>query len=116
MQAKKAKPAMTDFQIAEAARHFGLLAEPARLVLLRALMSGPANVGQLVERTGLKQGNVSKHLGIMLGSRFVERRREGNYVIYAIADQSLFQLCELMCRRIEADATTQAKRLAAGRR
>ena len=116
MQAKKNKSPMSDHQITEAARLFGLLAEPARLVILRALMSGPANVSELVDRTGLKQGNVSKHLGILLGSRFVDRRREGHFVIYAIADPSLFQLCDLMCRRIESDATTQARRLAQSRR
>lgn len=112
MQGKKNKPSMSDSQIEEAARLFGLLAEPARLMLLRALMTGPANVGQLVASTGLKQGNVSKHLGILLGSRFVERRRQGNFVVYGIADPSLYQLCDLMCRRIEADAFAQAGRLA----
>lgn len=112
MQGKKSKPAMSDSQIEEAARLFGLLAEPARLILLRALMAGPSNVGQLVKSTGMKQGNVSKHLGILLGSRFVDRRREGNFVVYGIADPSLYQLCDLMCRRIEADAFAQAGRLA----
>lgn len=114
MQAKKSKPftaPMTDGQVEEAARLFGLLAEPARLFLLRALMSGSANVGELVALTGMKQGTVSKHLGILLGSRFVSRRRSGNFVVYEIADPSLFQLCELMCTRIHHDALAQAGRL-----
>lgn len=111
MQGKKSKLSMSDFQIEEAARLFGLLAEPARLILLRALMSGPSNVGQLVKNTGMKQGNVSKHLGILLGSRFVDRTRDGNFVVYRISDPSLFQLCNLMCRRIETDAFAQAGRL-----
>ena len=107
---------MSDAQVEEAARLFSMLAEPARLFLLRALMTGPANVGQLVERTGMKQGNVSKHLGILLGSRFVARRRQGTFVVYEIADPALFQLCELMCNRIQSDALSQAGRLVVRRK
>jgi len=119
MQAQKSKKqnaAMSDAQVEEAARLFSMLAEPARLFLLRALMTGPANVGQLVERTGMKQGNVSKHLGILLGSRFVARRRQGTFVVYEIADPALFQLCELMCNRIQSDALSQAGRLVVRRK
>ena len=49
------------------------------------------------ELTGMtKQGNVSKHLGVLLNARFVARRREGNFARYALADKKLYQLCELM--------------------
>ena len=51
------------------------------------------------ELTGMKQGNVSKHLGVLLNARFVARRREGNFARYALADKRLYQLCELMCMR-----------------
>lgn len=100
---------MNDAQIAEASRLFGLLAEPARLYLLRALMEGPSSVTGLVEATGMKQGNVSKHLGVLLTSRFVKRERQGNFAVYEIADPSVYRLCELMCCRIQEDAERQVE-------
>ena len=102
---------MTDGQVEEAARLFGILAEPTRLYLLRALMAGPSSVGDLVERTGLKQGTASKHLGILHSGRFLTRSRAGLQVIYQISDPAVFSLCELMCERMHRDAEGQFQRL-----
>ena len=115
MQAiKEKKVLMSDGQVEEAARLFGMLSEPARLYLLRALMAGAAPVGQLVALTGMKQGTVSKHLGILHASRFVARRREGTQVWYEISEPALFELCELMCSRIQRDIEGQVERLVVG--
>jgi ArsR family transcriptional regulator len=108
MQEEKA---MSDAQIDEAARLFAALAEPTRLKLLRALMERPRTVTELVEATGFKQGNVSKQLGLLLAARFVAKEREGNFARYSIADQTLFQMCELVCGRIEAAAQEQLRAL-----
>jgi len=113
--AKQSKSGMSDAQITEAARHFTILSEPARLRILRSLMAGPQTVSELVAATGLKQGNVSKHLGVLYGARFVSREKEGNFARYAIADADLFTLCELMCNRIERDARNQAVQLGSRR-
>ena len=43
------------------------------------------------------QQNVSKHLGVLLGAGIVTRSRDGNFVRYAIADNSVFDLCETVC-------------------
>ena len=110
MQGKKKLP-MTDAQIDEVARLFGILSDSSRLKLLRVLMRGPLTVSELINETGLKQGNVSKHLGVLLHARFVAREREGNFARYAIADPRLFQLCDLMCMRIEDDARKRVKEL-----
>lgn len=111
MQEKKKLP-MTDAQIDEVARLFGILSEASRLKLLRALMQGPLTVSELIDATGMKQGNVSKHLSVLLNARFVAREREGNFARYTLADQKLYQLCELMCMRIEDDALQRARELA----
>ena len=103
---------MTDAQIDEVARLFGILSDSSRLKLLRVLMRGPLTVSELINETGLKQGNVSKHLGVLLHARFVAREREGNFARYAIADPRLFQLCDLMCMRIKEDARQRVKELA----
>lgn len=100
----KNKKNMSDAQIEESARLFSVLADTSRLKLLRALMSGPLTVTELVEQTGLKQGNASKHLGALLESRFVAKEKDGNFARYSIADANLYTLCQLMCGRIETDA------------
>jgi len=110
MQKKKTK-VLSDALIEEAARLFGILSEPSRLKLLRALMSGDMNVSELIAATGMKQGNVSKHLSVLLGARFVAREREGNFARYTIADPRLRDLCELMCTRIEENTRQLAATL-----
>jgi len=103
---------MSDAQVEEAARLFGILSEPSRLKLLRVLMARPLTVSELMEATGMKQGNVSKHLGVLLNARFVAREREGNFARYALADPRLHQLCDLMCLRIADDARQRSRELA----
>lgn len=103
---------MSDAQLDETARLFGILADSSRLRLLRALMAAPLTVSELVDATGMKQGNVSKHLGILLTARFVTREREGNFARYALSDPRLHELCALMCRRIEEDARQRIRELA----
>lgn len=99
---------MNDSQLEEVARLFGVLSEVSRLRLLRCLMDGPETVGNLVAATGMKQGNVSKHLRILQDARFVRGLREGNFVRYEICDERLRALCELMCRRVEQTAKAWA--------
>jgi len=95
------------------AQRFKVLAEPARLEVLNALRQGPLNVTGLIEATGLNQANLSKHLQLLHASGFVTRRRDGLFVIYAIADASVFTLCDLMCGQFERHAAAQVKRVRA---
>jgi len=90
------------------AGRFRVLAEPARLRILNRLMAGEATVSELVADTGLNQANVSKHLQMLRASRFVERRKEGLYSFYNIADPSVETLCEIMCQRLEDQAEERA--------
>ena len=85
------------------AERFKALGEPARLRLLNALRSGERTVSELMEDTGLSQANVSKHLQLLHSLGFVTRRKEGLYVHYALADQDVFALCDLMCGRLQAE-------------
>ena len=108
------KRGLTSAQLALVAERFKVLAEPARLQLLQALMPGELSVGQLVETTGLTQANVSKHLQLLLVHNLVARRKEGLFVYYHIADQSVFQLCELVCNRLEREVRERQRRLVRG--
>jgi DNA-binding transcriptional ArsR family regulator len=90
------------------AERFKALGEPARLRILNVLREGEKTVSELMEETGLGQANVSKHLQLLHGLGFVERRKEGLHVHYRLANEDVFQLCDLMCGRLEAEA--QARR------
>jgi DNA-binding transcriptional ArsR family regulator len=82
------------------AERFKALAEPARLHILDALRGGEKTVSELMEQTGLGQANASKHLQLLHGLGFVARRKEGLYVYYRLSDDSVFQLCDIMCGRL----------------
>ena len=94
------------------AARFKGLAEPARLTILSALRAGELSVSDLVEATGLSQANVSKHLQVLNSLGFVKRRKGGLFVYYALADKSVFQLCDIMCGCLEAEVKAKRKLLA----
>jgi len=61
-----------------------------------------------MEACGMKQANVSKHLGLLHSHRLVERKREGASIRYQITDPMVFALCELVCGKMERDAKCSA--------
>jgi DNA-binding transcriptional ArsR family regulator len=111
MQGKK-KTTMSDAHVEEVAKLFSILSEPSRLKLLRALMERAMTVTELMEATDMKQGNVSKHMSLLLAARFVTRVQEGNFARYVLSDPTIYQLCTLMCGRIEQDVKRRARALA----
>jgi len=79
------------------AARFRVLAEPTRIKLLDRLRGGEATVLELQQALGTSQQNVSKHLGVLLNAGMVARTRQGTSSLYAIADASVFELCEQVC-------------------
>ena len=79
------------------AQRFRVLGEPMRIKLLDALRDGEATVGELVDRLGASQQNVSNHLGVLQQAGIVSRAKEGTFVRYSIADSGVFDLCEQVC-------------------
>jgi DNA-binding transcriptional ArsR family regulator len=79
------------------AERFRVLGEPMRIRLLDALREAPATVQELQRATGASQQSVSKHLGLLLRSGLVSRSKEGNFSLYAVADEGVFELCEQVC-------------------
>jgi len=98
--------------LASVAGRFKALGEPTRLLLLQSLRGGEATVSNLVQRTGLTQANVSKHLHLLLTLGFVARRKEGLFAYYRLADKEVFRLCDIMCGRLERELRARARMLA----
>ena len=94
------------------AERFKALGEPARLQILDALRRRELTVSEIIEATGLGQANVSKHLQLLHSLGFVARRKDGLYVYYSIGDKDVFQLCDIMCGRLEAEKKARRKLLA----
>jgi len=94
------------------AERFKALAEPARLQILNCLRAGEMAVSELVDETGFGQANVSKHLQLLHAMGFVRRRKDGLFVYYALADRGVFQLCDRMCARLEAEMKARRRLLA----
>ena len=82
----------------EAARRFALLGDPSRLHILSTLHdAGEVSVGELAKRTKLTRTNLSQHLSRLAMAGLVGRRRSGTTVYYRIVDESLGDLCDLVC-------------------
>lgn len=88
-----------------ASAYFSLLSEPTRLRILRAVCYEELSVQQVVERTGLPQPNVSRHLALLNRSGVLSRRRAGTSVFYAVSDPTIVELCRLVCVRLAIGLT-----------
>ncbi|NET01379.1 MAG: helix-turn-helix transcriptional regulator [Sphaerospermopsis sp. SIO1G2] len=95
----------------QVAEYFKVLSEVSRLQVLSCLSTGSKNVTQIITETGLGQANVSKHLKILTQAGIVKRTPEGVSVIYEIVDPTLFQLCDLVCGRLQVRLEEQTKQL-----
>lgn len=99
---------LDDTSIAHLASYFQVLSEPMRLKLINALRSGERKVGELAAQFGCTTANVSKHLGLLAKSGFVERQTRGTCAYYRITDPAIFDLCELVCGQVGRRLAAQA--------
>ena len=74
---------MNAVTVADAAT-FAALGEPNRLRIVELLREGPMPVGELVERLGIRQPQVSKHLRVLDQARIVEAEARHRLRIYRL--------------------------------
>lgn len=85
--------------LVNAARNFAVLSAPMRLRILSSLCHGEKNVGQLLADVPTTQPNMSQHLATLYRAGFVAKRRKANQIYYAIADDRIVRICQLMCEK-----------------
>ena len=68
------------------------LAEPNRLHIIELLRDGPRPVGEIVDRLGLRQPQVSKHLHVLSDAGLVEMHPAAQRRIYRLRPQPLREL------------------------
>lgn len=96
-----AKDNISQEMLSRIAEMFRALSDEVRLRLMLRLRRGEANVTRLVEELGVGQASVSKHLATLRRAGLVTVRREGNHAIYSVRDQSVFQVCHLVCECVK---------------
>jgi rhodanese-related sulfurtransferase len=72
------------------------LAAPGRLELLDLLGQGERSVEMLARETELSVANASQHLQVLYAARLVDSRRDGQRVLYRLADPSVAALWQAL--------------------
>ncbi len=76
---------------------FNAVADSSRRALLDALGSDEATVGDLVDRLGLSQPQVSKHLAVLRAVGLVSVRIDGRHRWYQVNGPMLQPIYEWVC-------------------
>ncbi|MBX9725082.1 MAG: metalloregulator ArsR/SmtB family transcription factor [Candidatus Obscuribacterales bacterium] len=79
------------------AARFRALSDASRLQILQTLFAGEHSVQDLCELTAMSQANVSKHLSVLAEQGIVQKRRQGLFVYYSIADDTIYEMCDIVC-------------------
>jgi DNA-binding transcriptional ArsR family regulator len=103
---------MSNEALLQVAGYFQALSEPTRLRILNLLREQERNVGELAQLCGYSSANISRHLALLTQHGLVARESRGNSAYYAIADASVYQLCDLVCgsiaRKLDRTAANRA--------
>ncbi len=77
---------------------FQALAHPTRIAIIELLGQGELSAGELIDRLGMDQGNVSQHLAVLRSRQLVLNRKAGSQVFYSVRDPILLEVLGLMRR------------------
>jgi ArsR family transcriptional regulator len=75
---------------------FQALAHPTRIAVLELLSAGELSAGALIEKLGLEQATVSRHLAVLRAKQLVLNRKAGNQVFYSVRDPIIIDVLNLM--------------------
>ncbi len=77
---------------------FQALAHPTRIAIIELLQNGELSAGELMEKLGMEQANVSQHLSVLRAKMIVANRKSGNQVFYSVRDPIITEVLALMRR------------------
>lgn len=75
---------------------FQALANTTRIAILEILTDGELSAGEIIEKLGMEQANVSQHLAVMRARQIVTNRKAGSQVFYSIRDPIILKVLALM--------------------
>ena len=68
---------------------FRALADPTRRQILQDLRDGELPAGEIASRFPIKGPSVSRHLAILKAAGLIGERRDGNRILYSLAEDRL---------------------------
>lgn len=74
---------------------YRVLGEPSRMKIVLALTEGEMCVYHIVEACGGTQSAVSHQLRVLKDNRIIKSRREGQNVLYSIADEHIYEMIRI---------------------
>jgi ArsR family transcriptional regulator len=75
---------------------FQALAHPTRIAIIELLEHGELSAGELMDKLGIEQANLSQHLAVLRAKQLVINRKAGNQVFYSVRDPLLIKVLALM--------------------
>ena len=100
--AHRAKENMpTEENVERMTNTFRVLSEQSRLRIVSALLEGEMCVYHIQEVCGGTQSGVSHQLRILKDNRVIKSRREGQNVVYSIADEHIVKIVKLSREHLE---------------
>ena len=84
-----------------------VISHPTRLQIIDILRDGEMAVTDLASQLQITVGNLSQHLNLMKQRRVLESRKEGNSVIYRLANPKMIKACclirEILLEQMQQD-------------
>jgi DNA-binding transcriptional ArsR family regulator len=72
------------------------MGNPLRMEIVHLLRSGSLNVNDIASAVDQHQATVSRNLTVLRNAGIVVTRRDGNNVLYQVANPKLVDVCDLM--------------------
>jgi len=80
---------------------FQALGHTTRIAIVEMLRDGELSAGEIQERLGIEQANVSQHLAILRNRQILINRKEGNQVFYSLSSPVLVEVLDIMRRYLQ---------------
>ena len=90
------------------------ISNPRRQAILDTIRNGEMTVSELIEKTGIRQANLSQHLAILRSKGVVSTRRDGNNVHYSLSNLKIIEAYDLISEVLEDSATSRDKTIREG--
>jgi rhodanese-related sulfurtransferase len=67
------------------------MANPHRLEIIDLLAQSERSVEEIAKETGMSVANASQHLQLLKQSQLLQMRREGNFIVYRLANDAVYR-------------------------
>ncbi len=101
-------PKLDRASLQKIAELFRVFSEPTRLGILQFLKGRSTSVNEIVEALETSQANISKQLRILYDADLLIREQKGNQVFYSIKESMVFDLCGIVCDKLNRSAQAGA--------